>query len=77
VTTLTDLRPIEPQTGGDASTRQHAVVLLQIFAITLMVFPSDTVIKAIGATGFVAALVAMFGFAAWAHSGWSPWSPSP
>jgi len=65
VTTLTDLRPIEPQTGGDASTRQHAVVLLQIFAITLMVFPSDTVIKAIGATGFVAALVAMFGFAAW------------
>ena len=53
------------QTEADASTRQHAVVLLQIFAITLLVFPSDAVIKAIGAAGFVAALVAMFGFAAW------------
>jgi len=64
-TTFTEPRPIEVQTHSDAPTRQHAVVLLQIFAITLMVFPSDTVIKAVGAAGFVAALVAMFGFAAW------------
>ena len=65
MTTITDLRPLELRTDGDVSARQHAVVLLQIFAIALMVFPSDTVIKAIGAAGFVAALVAMFGFVAW------------
>ena len=65
MTTFTEPRPVELSTNSEASTRQHAVILLQIFAITLMVFPSDTVIKAVGAAGFVAALVAMFAFAAW------------
>ncbi len=65
MTTITDFRPAEVRTDSTASTRQHAVILLQIFAITLMVFPSDTIIKAVGAAGFVAALVAMFGFVVW------------
>jgi cell division protein FtsW (lipid II flippase) len=44
--------------------RSHAVPLLQLFALTVMVLPSDTVIKAIGAGGYPAALVGMFAFAA-------------
>jgi cell division protein FtsW (lipid II flippase) len=44
--------------------RSHAVPMLQLFALTVMVIPSDTVIKAIGAQGYVAALVGMFAFAA-------------
>ena len=46
-------------------TRAQAVILLQVFAVALFLFPSDTVIKAIGAGGFVAALVAMLAFGAW------------
>lgn len=38
--------------------RSPAVLLLQIFAASMMIFPSDTVIKAIGAGGYVAALIA-------------------
>jgi hypothetical protein len=38
--------------------RSYAVPLLQLFAVTVMVFPSNAVIKAIGADGYVAALVA-------------------
>jgi cell division protein FtsW (lipid II flippase) len=38
--------------------------MLQLFALTVMVIPSDTVIRAIGAEGYVAALVGMFAFAA-------------
>jgi O-antigen ligase len=48
------------------SSRFRAVLLLQVFAVALFVIPSDTVIKAIGAGGYPAALVAMFGFAAYA-----------
>jgi O-antigen ligase len=44
--------------------RSHAVPLLQLFALTVMVIPSDTVIRAIGAGGYPAALVGMFAFAA-------------
>jgi hypothetical protein len=44
--------------------RSHAVPILQLFALTVMVIPSDTVIKAIGAQGYAAALVGMFAFAA-------------
>ena len=44
--------------------RSHAVPILQVFALTLMVIPSDTVILAIGANGFPASLVGMFAFAA-------------
>ena len=38
--------------------------MLQLFALTVMVIPSDTVINAIGAEGYAAALVGMFAFAA-------------
>ena len=44
--------------------RSHAVPMLQLFALTVMVIPSDTVIKAIGAEGYVAGLIGMFAFAA-------------
>ena len=37
--------------------------MLQLFALTVMVIPSDTVIRAIGAGGYPAALVGMFVFA--------------
>ena len=47
------------------SSRSRAVLLLQVFALTLLVIPSDTVIKAIGAGGYPAALVGMFAFAAY------------
>ena len=45
-----------------ASTRSHAVVMLQVFALALMVIPSDAVIAPIGAAGYPAALVGMFMF---------------
>jgi cell division protein FtsW (lipid II flippase) len=44
--------------------RSHAVPMLQLFAVAVMVIPSDTVIRAIGAEGYAAALVGMFSFAA-------------
>jgi hypothetical protein len=46
--------------------RSHAVLLLQVFAVTLMVFPSDEVIKAVGGTGYVAALVSYLIFLCYA-----------
>lgn len=45
-------------------TRSQAVQILQLFALTVMVIPSDTVIKAIGAQGYAAGLVGLFAFAA-------------
>ncbi len=44
--------------------RSHAVPLLQLFALTVMVIPSDTVIQAIGGEGYPAGLIGMFAFAA-------------
>lgn len=46
--------------------RSHAVPMLQLFAVAVMVIPSDTVIRAIGAQGYVAALIGMFALAAFA-----------
>ena len=46
------------------SSRSRAVLFLQVFAVTLFVVPSDTVIKPIGAGGYLAALIGMFAFAA-------------
>ena len=46
------------------ASRSHAVPLLQLFALTVMVIPSDTVIQAIGAGGYPAGLVGLFAFAA-------------
>jgi O-antigen ligase len=42
--------------------RSQAVPILQLFALTLMVIPSDVIISAIGANGYPAALVGMFAF---------------
>ena len=42
-----------------------AVIVLQLFALTIMLFPSDTVIKPIGANGYVASLVALTAFGLW------------
>jgi hypothetical protein len=44
--------------------RSQAVPILQLFALTAMVIPSDMVIRAIGAAGYAAGLVGMFAFAA-------------
>ena len=41
------------------------VPMLQVFAVTLMVFPANAVIKPVGAAGYVAALVAYCIFLAW------------
>ena len=46
------------------ASRSHAVPLLQCFALTVMVIPSDTVIRAVGAGGYPAGLVGLFAFAA-------------
>jgi O-antigen ligase len=46
------------------ASRSHAVPLLQLFALTVMVIPSDTVIQAIGAGGYPAGLVGLFAFGA-------------
>lgn len=45
-----------------ASSRAQAVLMLQLFALTVMVIPSDTVVQAIGAGGYPAGLVGMFMF---------------
>src|SRR5690348_4641229 len=42
--------------------RSPAVLMLLVFAFSVMVFPSDTVVKAVGAGGYVAALVAYLMF---------------
>ena len=47
-----------------SSSRSRAVLLLQAFAVALFVIPSDTVITAIGAGGYAAALIGMFAFTA-------------
>ncbi len=43
----------------------HAVRMLQVFAVALMVFPSDYVSKVVGAGGFPAAIVAYIMFLSW------------
>lgn len=54
------------QASGQRATHPgSAVRMLQVFAITIMVFPADTVFKAIGGDGYVAALVAYLMFAAY------------
>lgn len=51
--------------GRHSALRSRAVPMLQVFAVTTMVFPSDVVIRAIGGDGYVAALVAYLLFLAW------------
>ena len=52
-----------PDQDRHASTGSHAVLILQLFALALMVIPSDTVIRSIGAGGYPASLVGTFAFA--------------
>jgi O-antigen ligase len=40
------------------ASRPHAVVMVQAFAVAVMIFPSDMVIKAVGADGYPAILIA-------------------
>ena len=55
--------PSQPRTtAGDGPSRSAPVVMLQVFAIAVMVFPSDTVIKAVGAAGYPAGLIGVFVF---------------
>ena len=42
--------------------RSHAVPILQLFALTVMVIPSDTIISSIGAAGYPAGLLGLFAF---------------
>ena len=56
---------IEQRLAQRLAVRSDAVPLLQVFAVTVMVFPADTVIKAIGGGGYVAALVGYCLFLAW------------
>jgi O-antigen ligase len=50
----------------DLPRRSHAVPLLQAFALAVMIIPSDTVVRPIGAAGYPAGLVGLLAFAAWA-----------
>jgi O-Antigen ligase len=56
---------VDRRAGEGVASRSHAVFLLQVFATTVMVFPSDDVLKAVGAGGYVAALVSYCLFLAW------------
>ena len=51
--------------GRRSALRSQAVPLLQVYAVSVMVFPSSAVIKAVGGGGYVAALVAYCLFLAW------------
>jgi hypothetical protein len=46
-----------------ASSRSDAVLLLQLFALAVMVIPSDTVLGPVGAVGYPASLIGVFIFA--------------
>jgi hypothetical protein len=50
--------------ASDVSLRSHAVPILQLFAVTIMVIPANTVIQAIGGQGYAAGIVGLFAFAA-------------
>ena len=50
-------------TRKERSFRNDAVRFLQVFAVAVMVFPSDTVFKPVGAGGYPAGIVGMFIFA--------------
>ena len=48
--------------------RNHAVPLLQAYAVAVMVFPSEFVLKAVGGGGYLAALIGFCMFLAWVAS---------
>jgi hypothetical protein len=65
MTTLTADRLMDRPVDPSVPMRSHAVPLLQVFVVTLMVFPSNSVLKAVGGGGYVAALVAYCLFLGW------------
>lgn len=48
--------------------RSHPILILQIFAIVLMVIPSTAVFRPLGAVGYPAGIIGMFAFALWGIS---------
>jgi hypothetical protein len=56
------------KSSSRAVTRFGAIGILQTFVIALWVFPSDYIIRTVGAMGYVAGLVGMFAFAVWLSS---------
>jgi O-antigen ligase len=62
--TAVPLPVVAPRTraveSARAPSRSHAILILQLFALTAMVIPADTVIDAVGAPGYVAGLIGLF-----------------
>jgi hypothetical protein len=58
------VRSHPPASVDERSSRSHPVLLLQVFALAVMVFPSDTVFKPVGAAGYPASLIGVFIFGA-------------
>jgi hypothetical protein len=54
--------------ASDVSSRSEAVVLLQLFALAVMVIPSNTVIAPVGAAGYPASLIGVFVFVVFSAS---------
>ncbi|WBB69598.1 O-antigen ligase family protein [Micromonospora sp. WMMD812] len=54
------LRVVRPRGSSQAA------VMLQLFVVAAFVFPSDTVVRIIGAQGYLASLIALVLFLAWA-----------
>jgi PST family polysaccharide transporter len=48
-----------------ATSRSHAIFMVQAFAVAVMVFPSNLIIKAVGAQGYPAILIAYVMLLAW------------
>jgi O-antigen ligase len=61
---------ISPPLGApnDRTSRSDAVVLLQVFALAVMVIPSNTVIAPVGAAGYPASLIGVFVFVVFSAS---------
>jgi hypothetical protein len=60
-------QPIAPAESWSFRSRD-AIVFLQVFAVAVMLLPSDTVFKPIGAAGYPAALIGVFIFGVFAVS---------
>lgn len=52
--------------GLPIATSRVSVVMLQVFAVTLFVFPSNSVVRIVGANGYVAAIVGFACLGVWA-----------
>ncbi len=68
VTEVDRITVVERATADRRPGTRQAVVLLQVFVVALFLFPSDTVIKAVGAAGFAGFFVAIVALGAWLAS---------